>query len=240
MSQFSDHATDYNRDEGPLSFPTVVTPDAQWQLASGMARIHQATLTPSKQQLLSEYASSVPGLAHASASDISLLGAYRFDDPAGEVGIECHILGSADGDVIHLPVVYRAEPIEGWDDVLVGTLEHSVLGTRWVYEACGDPIFVQELVATIVTGGTQVELVVETDGGTVVREPTATVVGTGVPGTVVPAIGTVLAKREGTNTVISTGGLKVVIRHVVTDPGPVDGPRLLGTWPGGQATLAFI
>jgi hypothetical protein len=205
-----------------------------------MAQIHQATLTPSKQELLSAYVASVPGLTQVSASDISLLGAYRFDDPAGEVGIECHILGTADGDILHLPVVYRSEPIEGSDDVLVGTLEHSVLGTRWVYEACGDPIFVQELVETIVTGGTQVELLVETDEGPVVREPTATVLGTGEAGTAIPRVGHVVAKREGMDTVISTDELNVVVRHVVTDPGSADGRHLLGTWPGGQATLAFI
>ena len=205
-----------------------------------MARIHQATLTPSKQELLSAYVASAPGLTEASASDISLLGAYRFDDPAGEVGIECHILGTADGDVLHLPVVYRGQPIEGSDEVFVGTLEHSVLGTRWVYEACGDPIFVRELIATIVTGGTQVELLVETDDGPVVREPTVTVAGNGVSGADVPSIGTAHSKREGTDTVISTDGLRIVVRHVVTDPGPVDGQRLLGTWPGGHGTLAFM
>jgi Maltokinase N-terminal cap domain len=68
-------------------------------------------------------------------------GAYRFDDPAGEVGIEAILLQAADGSVLHAPLTYRRAPLDGAQDYLIGTTEHSVLGRRWVYDGCGDPIW---------------------------------------------------------------------------------------------------
>ncbi|MEI2826114.1 MAG: hypothetical protein V9F04_06650 [Dermatophilaceae bacterium] len=48
------------------------------------------------------------------------------------------------------PLTYRSAPLAGADRALVGTIEHSVLGTRWVYDAPHDPAYVAELLRTIV------------------------------------------------------------------------------------------
>jgi hypothetical protein len=37
----------------------------------------------------------------------------RFADPAGEVGIETHLLHMADGQIAQVPVTYRAAPLDG-------------------------------------------------------------------------------------------------------------------------------
>ncbi|MDD0856964.1 hypothetical protein NHF46_02405 [Arthrobacter alpinus] len=78
-------------------------------------------------------------------------GAFRFDDPAGEVGIETHVV-AVDGKTYQVPLTYRGAPLEGAEEFLVTTMDHSVLGSRWVYDATADPVYVSELAAAILTG----------------------------------------------------------------------------------------
>lgn len=94
-----------------------------------MAIIHRATLTPSKAELLSGWLSG----------EVEILGAFRFDDPAGEVGVEAFLVRvDDDPQVRHVPLTYRGAPHDGATPV--GTMEHSVLGTRWVYDGTTDPV----------------------------------------------------------------------------------------------------
>ena len=66
--------------------------------ATAMAIIYDAVLNPSKQDLLAAWLPNQPWFRElgADAADLEHLGAFRFDDPAGEVGMETHLL-SADG-----------------------------------------------------------------------------------------------------------------------------------------------
>ncbi len=136
-----------------------------------MAIIHQATLKPTKKELVADWLDR-EGLA--SAGDVEMLGSYRFDDPAGEVGIEALLVRRA-GKVFHLPVTYRGAPLDGAEAHLVATLEHSVLGRRWMYEAAGDPVALACYTAAL--AGQQEQAIFEVwDGNTVVgqRPPTVT------------------------------------------------------------------
>src|SRR5262249_5100908 len=57
------------------------------------------------------------------------------------------------GDVLfQVPLTYRDEPLAGADDALITEMEHSVLGTRWVYDGLRDPRFVIMLAAVTMTG----------------------------------------------------------------------------------------
>ncbi len=47
---------------------------------------------------------------------------------------------TAGGRVLQVPVSHRSEPMAAPGDALIGTAEHSVLGPRWVYDACADPV----------------------------------------------------------------------------------------------------
>lgn len=53
------------------------------------------------------------------------------------------LLVTRDGRVLQVPFSYRPEPLPGADDALVATMEHSVLGQRWVYDASRDPVAVE-------------------------------------------------------------------------------------------------
>lgn len=208
-----------------------------------MAIIHAgASLTPSKLEMLSSYIDTLPQLTSLIDGELTLLGAYRFDDPAMQVGIETHLLQAGTGPVIHIPLTYRNEALDGAEAWSLGTMVHTVLGERWVYNGCGDPIYVSELVRTILTGGSQVDLVIETDDGPVIRPPNATVQGSGTPGSDVPAIDSMDAQFEGTDTVIRAGDIEVVVQNVVGPAAPAESPVLTGMWTGTEspATLAFI
>jgi Maltokinase N-terminal cap domain len=41
----------------------------------------------------------------------------------------------------HIPLTYRDDPLQGGEAWLIGIAEHSVLGRRWIYDACGDPTY---------------------------------------------------------------------------------------------------
>jgi Maltokinase N-terminal cap domain len=79
-------------------------------------------------------------------------GGFRLDDPQGEVGIEFMVVTDASGTqptAYLVPVTYRGAPLDGAGHALVGTMEHGVLGQRWVYDGCHDPVLVAQLLALI-------------------------------------------------------------------------------------------
>ncbi len=87
---------------------------------------------------------------------LSPVGYFRFEDPAGEVGIETHLV--TDGSVLYqVPLTYRGAPITGDTldaaEPLIATAEHSVLGTRWIYDGVADPVWVNELLRLVETNG---------------------------------------------------------------------------------------
>jgi hypothetical protein len=56
----------------------------------------------------------------------------------------------AAGDLTyHVPMTYRSGPLDGSEDALIGTAEHGVLGTRWIYDGVHDPVLVAQLVALL-------------------------------------------------------------------------------------------
>ncbi len=78
--------------------------------------------------MLGEWVPRQPWIGSADASSLEVVGAYRFDDPAGEVGIETHLVRTADGQVVQVPVTYRGAPTAGAEASLITTMQHSVLG----------------------------------------------------------------------------------------------------------------
>jgi hypothetical protein len=203
-----------------------------------MALIYRATLNPSKLELLSAW---LPSRTWSGGSaEVRQLGAYRFDDPAGDVGMEGFLLQAGgqtgEGSVLHVPLTYRSAPLVGAEEYLVGTTEHSVLGRRWVYDGCGDPIWATALATTVLTGGTQVEEFVDVDGRLQPREPTATVSGTGTPGQSVAEIDAVSSHDEGPTTVVRAGAVELVVVRVIGAE-VATAPTLIGRWAGGEPVV---
>lgn len=119
-----------------------------------MAEIHWgATLVPSKLDLVAPWMAHQRWYAAKGASpSLRRLRSYRLEDPAGQVGLEVLVLADDAGGVpvvYQVPLSYRGAPLEGAEDALVGTMSHSALGTRWVYDACHDPLFADRMVALL-------------------------------------------------------------------------------------------
>ena len=114
-----------------------------------MAEIHDATLSPTKLELLEAWMGDQRWFAaKGRRPSLRRLGAWRLDDPEGEVGVETLIVADEGGPetvVYQVPLTYRGEPLGSADHALVGTLDHSVLGRRWVYDAPHDPVYAAQL-----------------------------------------------------------------------------------------------
>jgi len=203
-----------------------------------MALLYAAQLSPTKPELIAAWLPSASYFAGETAT-VTPVGAYRFDDPDGEVGIEIHLVrDDADGAVYQVPLTYRSAALPGAR--LVGEMEHSVLGHRYVHDATTDPVYVRQLLAAVYEGGREAEQFVHVDGGTPKRvENTAHAWGTGVAGAAVPAVADVQVTADGADTVVEAGEVTVVVHHRPEDTDPA-GAALLGEWDGGRGILATV
>ncbi|HEX2130204.1 MAG TPA: hypothetical protein VHH15_01495 [Actinophytocola sp.] len=194
-----------------------------------MALIYRATLRPTKLELLTDWLPSRGWYAEP-AAELTKVAGYRFDDPAGEVGIETLLVRAADGPVLQVPLTYRAEPLAGGDEWLIGTTEHSVLGKRWVYEALGDPVYPPALAAAILADTGQAEELREIDGR---FEATALTMGIASTGRgTAPTVGAVLDVTDGDPALIRTDTVELVVLRRLDAEAEVGGAVLTGTWPG--------
>ncbi|GAB3585904.1 1,4-alpha-glucan branching protein GlgB [Calidifontibacter terrae] len=127
-----------------------------------MAILNAATLTPTKLELLTAWIGEQRWYTGKSGiPSLTSVGGYRFDDPEGEVGVEVLLVRDesvSPPTVYQVPLTYRGAPLEGGERAYVGTTEHSALGTRYVYDGCHDPVFVQTVLWAILTGGRQAEV----------------------------------------------------------------------------------
>lgn len=141
------------------------------------AEVHTgASLTPSKLELIAAWLPQQQWFT-GDASSIEQAGRFRFVDPDGEVGLET-IVVRAGADLLQVPLSYRGSPLPEAEHALVGTLEHSELGTRYVYDAMSDPVYLAELERVIREGDSAVETESVADG--TVSPPGMAVRGTGV------------------------------------------------------------
>lgn len=108
-----------------------------------IAEIHQATLSPTKGEVLTQV-----------FGPHEMFGSFRFVDPRGLVGIET-LLVHQGGPLLQLPVTYRDSRIT--DEHEIGTLEHSVLGKRYITRVVADPAAVKEYLRVIVVGDTHAQ-----------------------------------------------------------------------------------
>lgn len=195
-----------------------------------MALLHAAELRPSKIELIRAWAPTQPWFT--GDDQLEPLGAYRFDDPDGEVGIETHLVCAGEGPVLQIPLTYRAEPLAGAEEFLIGTMQHSVLGRRWVYDACCDPVYAAAIVTTILGGGTQADIERELPDGTRAPiEPSVRVSGGG-SSTEIEPVGLVDIRDADGSTVIVTSAAEVEVLRVLGGAWAMGGHTLTGTWAG--------
>ena len=168
-----------------------------------MAVLHPATIAPTKTEVL------IGWLGRGT----EVVGSYRYDDPAGEVGVEAFVVRRRRA-LLHAVLTYRGAPLDTATQVAV--IEHSELGTRWVYDGTTDPVALGCFERAIRGQQDQATLEVWKDGVLLeVREPTVRV------------------------SVEPGGGSVLVIVCEVSD-GSSDGARLVASWDGGKADVARL
>ncbi|OMH36982.1 hypothetical protein [Tersicoccus sp. Bi-70] len=208
-----------------------------------MALIYDAELKPDKLELVAQWLPLQAWYDGDEVPELTKVGAYRFDDPDGEVGIETLLVRTPDGSVVQVPLTYRAEPLdESGPASLIATMEHSVLGTRYVYDATGDVVYVRALATAILHGTGQADQV--KDGQDTPMQPSMTVRSEGsLPGHSVAetddaaqTLDVESAEIAGETTVIDAGILTVTVQHVLDEIADAEvtagQARLLGSWPG--------
>ncbi len=202
-----------------------------------MGIVYAAQLKPSKMELVADW---LPKQAwfEGDASSLVRLGSFRFDDPAGEVGIETHIVGAGD-EVYQVPLTYRGAPLAGAEAFLVGTMEHSVLGSRWVYDAAGDPVYAGELAAALLAAKPQAVEYKEVDGEMVVLPHTAELSSTGMPDADLPDLRFGAAVTSGGVTTVPAGPLTLELQRVLDADATAAVPFLAVTWAGQDVPVVI-
>ncbi|ANP52630.1 hypothetical protein J2Z21_000136 [Streptomyces griseochromogenes] len=117
-----------------------------------MAVIHHTTLKPTKVELLAGWLPTRPWYRGGAVPVLEKSGGFRLDDPEGEVGIEFMVATDTSGPertAYLVPLTYRGAPLEGAEHALIGTMEHGVLGERWAYDGCHDPVLATRLLFLI-------------------------------------------------------------------------------------------
>ena len=203
-----------------------------------MAVIHRAQLRPTKLEALSRWLPRRPWSGVAEGEELVQVGRFRFDDPAGEVGVETLLVRAGAGPVLQVPLTYRGAPLAGAEEFLVTTVEHSVLGRRWVYDAVGDPVHADVLRRAIVTGGTEADQQVAVDGRLEPVPKEATARGSGSAAHA-PAVTSVEVREAGALTVVATDAGDLLVVRVLGTPVP-PGETLTASWGGESAVLAVV
>ena len=187
-----------------------------------MAIIYRAELSPSKADILHDFLSS---RSWGETGELELLGAYRFDDPEGEVGVECHLVRAGE-TIYHLPLTYRPAPLEGAEQQLLGTMQHSVLGERYVYDGLGDELALDCFRRAICGEQEQAELGIYSEDGELIEIR---------PQTVTLSLEVDEGESLPTGDELLEGAPFTIARTV----GDLDGTvRLLATWSDGQGVVA--
>lgn len=195
-----------------------------------MAIVYKAELRPSKMELLAQW---LPRQHWFDAAGEALvrLGSFRFDDPDGEVGLETILVG-AGNRAYQVPLSYRGAPLDRAEAFLIGTMNHSVLGSRWVYDATADPVYVGELAAALLAGKPQAVEMHDVSGRMETLPATAKLASTGTA-TAVPPLLPAGPTTADSVTTVPAGALTLRIVRSLDLSGVVHGePTLTATWAG--------
>jgi hypothetical protein len=198
-----------------------------------MALFHRATITPTKAELIAEWAPTQPW-GPAAADPVEVIGSYRFDDPDGRVGMETHLV-TAGGVVLQVPLTYRDEPLADGDG-FIGEMEHSVLGTRWVYDGLRDPRFVLMLTAVAMTGQGEALGMAVYEGRWYIAPTEVRIQGGGWTQERVPVDGFTLVSDDATASRLQNDRFDLtVFRRPAPGPRPPIG--LTATWGSGPSVV---
>jgi hypothetical protein len=151
--------------------------------------------------------------------------------------MEVHLVTSGEM-IVQVPLTYRDEPMVGAEDALITEMEHSVLGTRWVYDGLRDPRLVVMLAAVTMTGQGEALGMVEYDGRWHIAPTNVRIEGGGWGLERVPVDGFELERDEPTGSVLTNDRFELTVFRR-PEPGSRPAISLTATWPGQSAPVVL-
>jgi hypothetical protein len=140
--------------------------------------------------------------------------------------------------LLQVPLTYRDEPLAGAEDALITEMEHSVLGTRWVYDGLRDPRFVVVLAAVTLTGQGEAVGMAEHEGRWYVAPSNVRIAGGGWGQKLAPVDGFELERDEGDGCVLRNDRFELtVFRRPAPGARPPIG--LTASWDGDDDTVVL-
>jgi hypothetical protein len=201
-----------------------------------MALFHRATITPEKAELIAEWAPTRPW-GPAADVPVAVIGSFRFDDPEGRVGMETHLVRAGDA-LFQVPLTYRDEPLVGGTDACITEMQHSVLGTRWVYDGLRDPRLVVMLAAVAMTGQGEAIGMAEYQGRWYVAPSNVRIQGGGWTQERVPVDRFEPVDGDATDVVLRNDRFDLTVFRCPR-PGPQPPIGLTASWVGGSAPVVL-
>ncbi len=202
-----------------------------------MAIFHVATLTPSKAELIADWIPTQPW-GPGGGDSIEQIGSFHFDDPEGRVGMETHLV-QANGTVYMVPLTYRDAPLDDAEHALIGHMEHSALGTRWVYDGLRDGRYLMLLAGVALTGQGIALGMAQHDGRWYAAPSTLSVVGGGGNAAPVAIDRFVVEDPRGADVVAVSDHFEMKIhRKPTTAPHPSIGLR--ASWAGRSSDVVLL
>ncbi|MEM7093722.1 MAG: hypothetical protein AAF567_12030 [Actinomycetota bacterium] len=201
-----------------------------------MALYHRATIVPSKADLVATWAPTQSW--YPAGEETEVVGAFRFDDPLGQVGMETHLV-RAGSTLLQVPLTYRDAPLDHVaDDRFVGTTEHSALGTRWVYDGLIEAPYLMMLAGAAMTGQGEALGMVDYDGRWHIAPSGVRLTGGGWGAERVAVDDFSITTETDTQTELRNDGFALTFHRQLT---PLDGDRpplgLTAAWEGQPAVL---
>lgn len=201
-----------------------------------VAIFHRATISPTKAELIAKWAPTRPW---GPGVDVAMepIGSYRIDDPDGRVGMEIHLV-DAGQTLLQVPLTYRDAPLDGGEDAFITEMQHSVLGTRWVYDGLRDPRLVMMLAAVAMTGQGEALGMAEYEGRWYIAPTNVRIQGGGWTLERVPVDGFELDLDDANRAVLHNDRFEMTVFRRPR-PGPRPPIGLTATWDGQQTPVVL-
>ena len=202
-----------------------------------MAIFQVATNTPPKSELIREWLHRQPW-GPTSDEPVEPVGSFHLDDPEGEVGMQVFVV-RAGTTLFQVALTYRDRPLPDAENSFLGEMEHSVLGTRFVYDAIGDERFIMVLAGVAVSGYGQALGFAHHEDRWYSVPDELLVRGTGMLTHRVPVDGFRVDASTEAEVVLRNDGIELtLIRRLDDRPPPAMG--LTATWSGQPAPITLV
>jgi hypothetical protein len=202
-----------------------------------VALLHRATVHPAKADLIAAWVPTRPW-GPAAGVAIDLVGSFRFDDPDGRVGMEVHLV-AAGPTLLQVPLTYRDAPLDGGDDAFITEMQHTALGTRWVYDGLRDPRLVTMLAAVAMTGQGEALGMVLYDDRWYIAPTDVRIQGGGWTLERVPVDGFELASDDASGALLRNDRFEMTVFRQ-PHPGPRPAIGLTATWDGQADPVVLV